>query len=96
MAHFEASFCFDAFQFCVLVRSSVMSYPWSQPHTNLEMRKVSDFANAKIWVRKAWECSCITTGPDSSAARMFKMYWANPRAHQLAGLLPRMTLSGPE
>ncbi|KAI0754279.1 SET domain-containing protein [Daedaleopsis nitida] len=75
LVHYEASFCFDAFQFCVLV---------------------SDFTNAKAWIRKAWESSCITAGPDSPTARTFKMYWANPRAHQLAGMLPRMTLSGPD
>ncbi|RDX51832.1 SET domain-containing protein [Lentinus brumalis] len=74
LVHYEASFSFDAFQFCVLV---------------------SDFANAKAWVRKAWEATCNTSGPDSPAARTFKMYWANPRTHQLAGVLPRMTLSGP-
>ncbi|RPD54909.1 SET domain-containing protein [Lentinus tigrinus ALCF2SS1-7] len=75
LVHYEASFCFDAFQFCVLV---------------------SDFANAKAWVRKAWEAACNSSGPDSPTARTFKMYWANPRTHQLAGVLPRMTLSGPE
>ncbi|KAI0716968.1 hypothetical protein C8Q76DRAFT_767760 [Earliella scabrosa] len=75
LVHLVPSFCFDAFQFCVMV---------------------SDFANAKAWVRKAWESSCVTVGPDSPSARTFKMYWANPRAHQLAGALPRMTLSGPD
>jgi len=75
IVHYEASFCFDAFQFCVLV---------------------SDIPNAKAWVRKAWEATCSISGPDSAAARNFKMYWANPRAHQLTGMLPRMTLSGPD
>ncbi|KAI0761260.1 SET domain-containing protein [Trametes elegans] len=75
LVHYEASFSFDAFQFCVLV---------------------SDYANAKQWARKAWEASCNTSGPDSSASRAFKMYWANPRAHELAGLLPRATLHGPD
>ncbi|KAI0948044.1 hypothetical protein AcW1_009652 [Taiwanofungus camphoratus] len=71
----EASFCFDAFQFCVLV---------------------SDFYNAKAWVRKAWKASCITSGPDSLSAHTFKMYWANPRAYHSAGTLPRTTLCSPE
>ncbi|KAH9941878.1 SET domain-containing protein [Epithele typhae] len=75
LVHYEASFCFDAFQFCV---------------------SVSDFANAKAWVRKAWEASCNTSGPDSPAARTFKTYWLNPRSHQLVGTLPRMKLSGPD
>ncbi|THG94315.1 hypothetical protein EW026_g7128 [Hermanssonia centrifuga] len=75
LVHYEASFCYDAFQFCVLV---------------------SDFPNAKAWIRRAWEVSCYTSGPDSNAARMFKMYWANPRSHQLAGTLPKTTLSGPD
>ncbi|KAH9936035.1 SET domain-containing protein [Amylocystis lapponica] len=75
LVHYRASFCFDAFQFCVLV---------------------SDFAHAKAWARQAWEEACCTTGPDSAAARTFKMHWANPRSHRLAGTLPRMTLSGPE
>ncbi|KAI1794327.1 SET domain-containing protein [Ganoderma leucocontextum] len=74
LMHYEASFCFDAFQFCVMV---------------------SDFVNAKAWVKKAWEASCDTMGPESPAARTFKLYWANPRAHPLAGTLPHMTLSGP-
>ncbi|TBU28052.1 SET domain-containing protein [Dichomitus squalens] len=75
LVHYETSFCFDAFQFCVMV---------------------SDFTSAKAWVKKAWEASCNTAGPDSPAARTFKMYWANPRAHQLAGMHPRMMLSGPD
>ncbi|KIP04481.1 hypothetical protein PHLGIDRAFT_19952 [Phlebiopsis gigantea 11061_1 CR5-6] len=75
LIHYEASFCYDAFQFCVLV---------------------SDFVNAKAWIRKAWEVSCITSGPDSNAARMFKVYWANPRSHTLAAVLPKTTLSGPD
>ncbi|KAI8974886.1 SET domain-containing protein [Trametes punicea] len=75
LVHYEASFCFDAFQFCVLV---------------------SDYMNAKAWVRKAWEASCTTSGPDSPASRAFKMYWANPRAHELAGVLPPATLHGPD
>jgi len=75
LVHYEASFCFDAFQLCVLV---------------------SDFANAKAWARRAWEASCSTSGPESPAARTFKMYWANPRAHRSAGMLPRMVLSGPD
>ncbi|EKM57569.1 uncharacterized protein PHACADRAFT_251260 [Phanerochaete carnosa HHB-10118-sp] len=75
LIHYEASFCYDAFQFCVLV---------------------SDFANAKAWIRRAWEVSCITSGPDSNAARMFKVYWANPRSHTLAAALPKATLSGPD
>ncbi|KAI0628548.1 SET domain-containing protein [Trametes polyzona] len=78
LVHYEASFCFDAFQFCILVS------------------RVSDFANAKAWARKAWEASCSTSGPDSPASRAFKMYWANPRAHELAGILPRATLHGPD
>ncbi|KAH9836264.1 SET domain-containing protein [Rhodofomes roseus] len=56
---------------------------------------VSDFSNAKAWARRAWEASCASTGPDGPAARTFKMYWANPRAHRLAGTMPRMVLSGP-
>lgn len=52
--------------------------------------------NAKAWIRKAWEASCNTSGPDSPASRAFKMYWANPRAHELAGMLPRATLHGPD
>ncbi|KAI0676226.1 hypothetical protein C8Q78DRAFT_960507 [Trametes maxima] len=75
LVHYEASFCFDAFQFCILV---------------------SDYVNAKAWVRKAWEASCNTSGPDSPASRAFKMYWANPRAHELAGVLPHTTLHGPD
>ncbi|KAH9888097.1 SET domain-containing protein [Cubamyces lactineus] len=75
LVHYEASFCFDAFQFCILV---------------------SDYVNAKAWVRKAWEASCSTSGPDSPASRAFKMYWANPRAHELAGVLPKATLHGPD
>ncbi|OSD05164.1 SET domain-containing protein [Trametes coccinea BRFM310] len=75
LVHYEASFCFDAFQFCILV---------------------SDYVNAKLWVRKAWEASCNTSGPDSPASRAFKMYWANPRAHELAGVLPQATLHGPD
>ncbi|EED85675.1 predicted protein [Postia placenta Mad-698-R] len=75
LVHAEASFCFDAFQFCVLV---------------------SDFANAKAWARRAWEVACVTAGPESAAARTFKMYWANPRAHRFAGLLPRGVLGGPD
>ncbi|KAH9852353.1 SET domain-containing protein [Lenzites betulinus] len=75
LVHYEASFCFDAFQFCILV---------------------ADYANAKAWIRKAWEASCNTSGPDSPASRAFKMYWANPRAHELAGKLPRATLHGPD
>ncbi|KAL1948867.1 hypothetical protein VTO73DRAFT_10673 [Trametes versicolor] len=75
LVHYEASFCFDGFQFCILV---------------------SDFVNAKAWIRKAWEASCNTSGPDSPASRAFKMYWANPRAHELAGMLPRATLHGPD
>ncbi|CDO71128.1 hypothetical protein BN946_scf184844.g132 [Trametes cinnabarina] len=75
LVHYEASFCFDAFQFCTLV---------------------SDYANAKLWVRKAWEASCNTSGLDSPASRAFKMYWANPRAHELAGLLQHATLHGPD
>ncbi|KZT70028.1 SET domain-containing protein [Daedalea quercina L-15889] len=74
LALYESTFCFDAFQLCVLV---------------------SDFANAKAWVRKAWEASCVSSGPDGLAARTFKMYWANPRAHRLSGTMPRMVLSGP-
>jgi len=74
LIHFEASFCYDAFQFCVMV---------------------SDFANAKAWIRKAWEVSCGTSGPDSDVARTFKMLWANPRSHELAGVLPKATLCGP-
>ncbi|KAI0346654.1 SET domain-containing protein [Trametopsis cervina] len=75
LVHHEASFCYDAYQFCV---------------------SVSDFQNAKKWIRRAWEVSCITSGQDSNAARMFKIYYANPRSHQLAALLPKMTLSGPD
>ncbi|KAI0821912.1 SET domain-containing protein [Trametes gibbosa] len=75
LVHYESSFCFDAFQFCVLV---------------------ADYANAKAWIRKAWEASCNTSGPDSPASRAFKMYWANPRAHELAGKLPSATLHGPD
>ncbi|KAI0326126.1 SET domain-containing protein [Cubamyces sp. BRFM 1775] len=75
LVHYEASFCFDAFQFCILV---------------------SDYVNAKAWVRKAWEASCSTSGLDSPASRAFKMYWANPRAHELAGVLPKATLHGPD
>ncbi|KAI0355860.1 SET domain-containing protein [Trametes cingulata] len=75
LVHYEASFCFDAFQFCILV---------------------SDYVNAKAWIRKAWEASCNTSGPDSPASRAFKMYWANPRAHELAGVLPSAMLHGPD
>ncbi|PCH35105.1 hypothetical protein WOLCODRAFT_106983 [Wolfiporia cocos MD-104 SS10] len=75
LVHYEASFSFDAFQFCVMV---------------------SDFAKAKQWVRKAWEASCVTSGPSSPAARTFKMYWANPRTHRFSGKLPRMVLSSPD
>jgi len=75
VVHYETSFCYDAFQFCVLV---------------------SDFPNAKKWIRRTWEVSCWTSGPDSDAARMFKMYWANPRTHALAGALPKATLCGPD
>ncbi|KAI0792268.1 hypothetical protein C8Q75DRAFT_714475 [Abortiporus biennis] len=75
LVHYEASFCYDAFQFCV---------------------SVSDFINAKAWIRRAWEVSCCTSGPDSNAARTFKTYWANPRGHHLAGGLPKATLSGPD
>ncbi|KAI0694025.1 SET domain-containing protein [Cytidiella melzeri] len=75
LVHYEASFCYDAYQFCVLV---------------------SDFSNAKKWIRRAWEVSCITSGQDSHAARMFKIYYANPRSHQLAATLPKMTLTGPD
>lgn len=57
---------------------------------------MSDFVNAKAWVKKAWEASCDTMGPESPAAHTFKLYWANPRAHPLAGTLPDMTLSGPD
>ncbi|KAJ3000255.1 hypothetical protein NUW54_g6809 [Trametes sanguinea] len=57
---------------------------------------VSDYAHAKLWVRKAWEASCSTSGPDSPASRAFKMYWANPRAHELAGALQPATLHGPD
>ena len=57
---------------------------------------MSDFVNAKAWVKKAWEASCDTMGPESPAARTFKLYWANPRAHPLTGTLPDMTLSGPD
>lgn len=58
--------------------------------------QVSDFANAKAWARRAWEVACVTAGPESAAARTFKMYWANPRAHRFAGLLPRGVLGGPD
>ncbi|OBZ67855.1 SET domain-containing protein 5 [Grifola frondosa] len=75
LVHYEASFCYDAFQFCVLV---------------------SDFTSAKAWARKAWEASCNTSGLESAASRAFKMYWANPRAHRFAGILPHMALSGPD
>ncbi|KAH9910841.1 uncharacterized protein B0H18DRAFT_1129420 [Fomitopsis serialis] len=75
LALYEATFCFDAFQLCVLV---------------------SDFGNAKAWARKAWHASCASSGLDGPAARTFKMYWANPGAHRLAGTLPRMVLSGPD
>jgi len=75
LLHYEASFCYDAFQYCVMV---------------------SDFSNAKNWIRRAWEVSCCTSGPESDTARMFKTYWANPRAHELAGALHRMSLSGPD
>ncbi|KAI0090417.1 SET domain-containing protein [Irpex rosettiformis] len=75
LVHYEASFCYDAYQLCVLV---------------------SDFTNAKKWIRRAWEISCVTSGQDSHAARMFKIYYANPRSHPLAGLLPKTTLTGPD
>jgi len=75
LVHYEASFCYDAFQYCVMV---------------------SDFSNAKNWIRRAWEVSCCTSGPDGDTSRMFKTYWANPRAHELAGVLHKMTLSGPD
>ncbi|KAH8103018.1 SET domain-containing protein [Cristinia sonorae] len=75
LVHYEASFYYDAFQFCIMV---------------------SDFMNAKAWIRRAWEVSCCTSGPDSDVARMFKLYWANPRAHHLAGTLPKTILCGPE
>ncbi|KAI0718122.1 hypothetical protein C8Q72DRAFT_798807 [Fomitopsis betulina] len=75
LALYEATFCFDAFQLCVMV---------------------SDFTKAKVWARKAWEAACAASGPDSPAARTFKMYWANPRAHRLAGTMPRVAPSGPE
>lgn len=66
------------------------------PCADLRAEKVSDFTNAKAWIRRAWEVSVYTSGPDSNAARMFKMYWANPRSHQLAGTLPQTTLSPPD
>ena len=92
LIHYEASFCYDAFQFCVLVRDRHRH----RPQALMGATQVSDFVNAKAWIRKAWEVSCITSGPDSNAARMFKMYWANPRSHQLAGTLPQTTLSPPD
>ncbi|KAI0073770.1 SET domain-containing protein [Panus rudis PR-1116 ss-1] len=72
---YVTSFCYDAFQFCVMV---------------------SDFSTAKQWIRQAYEVSLCTTGPDSDAARMFKMYWANPRAHPMAGAFQKSILSGPD
>ncbi|KAJ3531162.1 hypothetical protein NM688_g7611 [Phlebia brevispora] len=51
LVHYEASFCYDAFQFCVLV---------------------SDFTNAKAWIRRAHEVSVYTSGSDSNAARKGK------------------------
>ena len=98
LVHYEASFCYDAFQFCVLV-SSCLPAPWLpclQRACADVVRQVSDFTNAKAWIRRAWEVSVYTSGPVSNAARMFKMYWANPRSHQLAGTLPHTTLSGPD
>ncbi|TCD66925.1 hypothetical protein EIP91_000764 [Steccherinum ochraceum] len=62
LIHYETSFYYDAFQFCVMV---------------------SDFSNAKAWIKRSWEISCCTSGPDSDIARMFKLYWANPRAHEV-------------
>lgn len=75
LVHYEASFCYDAFQFCAMV---------------------SDFVNAKQWIRKAYDVSVCTSGPESESARMFRMYLANPKAHPLAGILSKGVLSGPD
>jgi hypothetical protein len=93
LVHYEASFCYDAYQFCVSVR---ILFLLSQKDDLLTLCQVSDYSNAKKWIRRAWEVSCNTSGHDCHAARMFKIYYANPRSHQLAGALPKMTLTSPD